>query len=76
MELSKIEKGLLYGLNLTPLTWEEIYPIPLFLKTEENMKVMIVWLKKHPKATAQEVLNAVGTIIKHSKKQMNFYESF
>ena len=72
MELSKIEKILLYGLSLTPLSREEIYPIPLFLRTEENMELMIMWLKRHPQATAQEVLNAVGTIIKHSKKQMIF----
>ena len=70
MELSKIEKGLLYGLSLTPLTWEEIYPIPLFLKTEENMKVMIMWLKRHPQATVQEVLNAVGVILTHSKNKV------
>ena len=68
MELTRIEKVLLYGLSLTPLTWEEIYPIPLFLKTEENMELMIIWLKKHPQASAQEVLMAVATIITHSKK--------
>ena len=68
MELSKVEKALLYGLSLTPLKKEEIYPIPLFLDTEEQQIEMIRFLKNHPKATAQEVMNAVGDIlIAHEK---------
>ncbi len=68
MELSNLEKALIYGLSLTPLKKKDILTIPDFLDTEEQQVEMIRFLKKHPKATEQEVFQAMAEIIIANKK--------
>ena len=68
MELSNLEKALIYGLSLTPLKKKEVLTIPDFLDTEEQQVEMIRFLKNHPEATEQEVFQAVADIITAHKK--------
>ena len=69
MELSKVEKALIYGLSLTTLSKEEVLKISDVLDTEEEQIEMIRYLKNHPQATPEEVKGEMWKIIIEHKKQ-------
>lgn len=64
MQLTPIQTLLAYGLNLTKLPDEEWEAVFNFLETEEEQMKMILFHKENPNATNQEILNALGAIIK------------
>ncbi len=66
-ELTKLEKVLMYGLSLTPMDEDDQVATFCFLTTNEMKIEMIRFLKSHPEATAQEILNVTGSIIEYKK---------
>ncbi len=63
MALTLTQKLLIYGLTLFPIPKETRVAIFFSLETEEEKRQLIAYLKKHPEATKQDVLDKVGEII-------------
>ena len=70
MELTLIEKLLIYGLTLFPLDEMERKAIFHILKTEEEMEELILFLRLNEKATAQEIKEEVTRIIESTGKKV------
>ena len=73
MELTQIEKLLIYGLNLTDLPEEDQEAIFLFLEEEDDQILMIHYLKTHPNATPQEIRNESGRLLRQRKNLKKLY---
>ena len=67
MELTQIEKLLIYGLSQFPLSEEDQEAIFLFLREEDDQLLMIHYLKTHLDATAQDIINESGRLLKQRK---------
>lgn len=63
MELTLIQKLLIYGLTLFPLNEEEQKAIYHILRTDEEKEMLISFLKENENATAQEIKEEVSRII-------------
>ena len=70
MELTQIEKLLSYGLSQFPINQEDRLTMLAFLREEEDQLLMIYYLKTHPDATEQEILNQYGAILTRRKRLM------
>ena len=68
--LTKVQKMLLYGLKMFKVTEEDAVAIVAFL-TEDEQILLIHYMKTHPNATAQEVVNESGRILELRKKLTN-----
>ena len=66
-ELTQIEKLLIYGLSQFPMSEQDQETTFLFLKEENDQLLMIHYLKTHPNATSQDILNECGRILKRRK---------
>ena len=66
MELTLIQKVLIYGLTLFPLNEEERKAIYYILKTDEEREMLISFLKENENATAQEIKEEVSRIIEEA----------
>ncbi len=64
MQLNQVEKLLIRGLLLFPLNEQEREAIFLSLQSNEEKMALMIFLQENKNATAQEIKNAVGTIIK------------
>lgn len=70
-KLTKTERALLYGLNLRKMNREDMKAIVIFLEEEDDQILMIHYLKTHPNATHQDILNESGRILEQRKRLMN-----
>ena len=70
MELTLIQKLLIYGLTLFPLDEMERKAIFHILKTEDEMEQLILFLRLNEKATAQEIKEEVTRIIELTGKKL------
>ena len=70
-ELTQIEKLLAYGLNQFPINEEDKLTLLAFLTEEEDQLLMIHYLKTHPNAKEQEIMNAYGEILLRRKRLNN-----
>jgi hypothetical protein len=68
MELTKIQKLLIYGLSQFEMDIDNQSIIFSLLKEEDDQLLMIYFLKTHPDATEQDILNASGSILVRRKK--------
>ena len=66
--LTKTERLLLYGLNQFKVSKEDMKAIVLFLEEEDDQILMIHYLKTHPNATPQDILNESGRLLKQRKR--------
>ena len=66
--LTKIERLLIYGLSQFPISEEDQEAIFLFLKEEDDKLLMIYYLKTHPDATPQDILNESGRLLKQRQR--------
>ena len=66
--LTKTERLLLYGLNQFKVSKEDMKAIVLFLEEEDDQLLMIYYLKTHPNATPQDILNESGRLLKQRKR--------
>ena len=64
MELTEISDYLIVGLEFFPLTEKERAAIYIALKTNEQKQMFIEYMETHASATAQELKNEVGRILK------------
>ena len=73
--LTKVQKTLLYGLKLFKVSKENA--VALVAHMEENEQLLLIhYMKTHMDATAQEVVNEAGRIIKQTQqKQQKSSES-
>ena len=63
MTLTQTEKLLIYGLRQFQMSEQNQEAIFLFLREEADQLLMIYYLKTHPEATEQEILNESGRIL-------------
>ncbi len=63
MELTKMQKLLIYGLTLFGLDEETQLSIFLLMQTAEQQAAMIVFLQTHENATEQQILKQVKQIL-------------
>ena len=68
MKLNQVEKLLIRGLLLFPLNEQDREAIFLTLQSNEEKMALMIFMKENPNATAQEIKNAVGAIIKLTGK--------
>lgn len=68
MELTQTQKLLIYGLRQFPLPEEDQEAIFLFLEKEDDQLLMIHYLKTHPNASTQEILNESGRLLRQRKR--------
>ena len=68
MELTKIQKLLVYGMSQFKMDIDNERIIFSLMKEEDDQLLMIYFLKTHPDATEQEILNASGSILMRRKK--------
>ena len=66
-KLTKIQKTLLSGLKLFQVQKENAVPMVAYMQ-EEDQIMLIHYMKTHPEATEQEILNESGRILTQRKK--------
>ena len=66
--LTQTERLLAYGLNQFPINQEDKLTMLAFLQEEEDQLLMIHYLKTHPTAQEQEIMNEYGKILTRRKK--------
>ena len=64
MELTEIQKLLIRGLMFFPLTEKEREAIFLILESDEEKMMLMEYMAEHLNATAQELKNEAGRILK------------
>ena len=67
MKLTQTEKLLIYGLHQFQISEQNQEAIFLFLREEDDQLLMIYYLKTHPSATEQDILNESGRILERRK---------
>ena len=67
IELTKVQKTLLYGLKQFEMPSEEAASIVAYLE-EDDQVLMIDYLVHHLNATHQEIMNEFGRLLKQRKK--------
>ena len=60
---------LIHGLQLFPLTEEQRGAIYIALKTDEQKVMFMKYMANHEHATAQELMNELGRILKMTLKK-------
>ena len=75
MEITKIQKLLVYGMSQFNMDIDNERAIFSVLKEEDDQLAMIKFLMMHPEATEQEILNESGRILKQRKKLTEAKES-
>ena len=68
MQLTQTQKLLIYGLSQFSISEEDQEAIFLFLENEDDQLLMIHYLKTHPHATPQDILNESGRLLKQRKR--------
>ena len=68
MQLTKIQKLLVYGMSQFEMDINNERAIFSVLKEEDDQLEMIKFLMMHPEATEQEILNESGRILTQRKK--------
>ena len=66
--LTKIERLLIYGLKQFNLSDDDLNAIVMFLEEEDDKLLMIYYLKTHPDATSQDILNESGRLLKQRQR--------
>lgn len=69
--LTQIEQLLAYGLNQFPINHDDKLTMLAFLREEEDQLLMIYYLKTHPEAQEQDIMNEYGRILKRRKIDEN-----
>ena len=67
-KLTKTQRLLLYGLKTFNVEMEDAVGLVAFM-TEDNQLLLIHYMKTHPEATAQEIMNVAGDIIRDLQKE-------
>ena len=65
-KLTKVQRLLIYGLKLFKVTKEDAVAIVAFM-AEDDQVLLIHYMKTHPNATEQEILNESGRILERRK---------
>jgi hypothetical protein len=69
IELTKIQRGLLYGLKQLNMPSEEAAAIVAYLEEEDDQLLMIYYLASHLNATHQEIMNEFGRLLKQRQSE-------
>ena len=64
--MTKVQKTLLYGLKLYKVVKDDAVAIVAILE-EDDQILLIHYMKMHPNATAQEILNESGRLLEQRK---------
>lgn len=67
-DLTFTEQLLTYGINQFPINRRDRLTILAMLTEEEDQMLMIYFLKTHPEAQEQDILNEFGKILTRRKK--------
>jgi len=68
MQLTQTQKLLIYGLNQFSIAEREQETIFLVLQEDADQILMIHYLKTHPQAKEQDIMNHLTLILKQRKK--------
>ena len=69
-KLTKVQKTLLYGLKLYNVAKDDAVAIVALLE-EDDQILLIHYMKTHPNATAQEIINESGRLLVQRKRLSN-----